>query len=109
MALGKRQKETLDRIIELCTKPMNEGYMRVEVVIERYRPYTREMGKGHAITVQAIECYPGDEFGSGEYPMTKHWIGNADYEYTAKERGQAFARYLVSGGIEREKVRLLQQ
>lgn len=115
MALGKRQKEDLARIVELCTKPMSEGYMRVEVWIGKWRSsrevpipggYARLAQRGIAITVTPIECYPEPGFEQGEYPMAREWIADCQYAYTAFAKGQEIARYLVEQGVPRERVKL---
>ncbi len=113
MALGKRQKEDLAQLIELGTKPMREGHIRFEVWIGHYRPYrdvpipgghVRMNKRGIDITVYPFECYE-----EGDYAMQCHWFACCEYDYTALEKGQEIARYLVEHGVPKERVRLLKR
>ena len=100
MAFGKRQQEELNALAATA-KPMKEGHVRFEVQIRARRAYTREFGGGMAIVVQSYEVYE-----EGEYKFQCKWIANCQYDYTALERGQEIARYLVDQGVPREHVRL---
>lgn len=102
MALGKRQRETLGRIVELCTKERREGHVRADIRIGRHRAYTRELGEGIAVTITPVECYPEDE-----YPMQAHWIADCSYEDTAVRKGEEIARYLAEQGVPSGRIRLV--
>ncbi len=101
MALGKRQRETLGRIVDLCTKELREGHVRADIKVGRQRAYTRELGEGIAVTVTPVECYP-----EGEYPMQAHWIADCSYVDTAVRKSEEIARYLVEQGVPSERIRL---
>lgn len=100
MALGKQQRIELDALAATA-KPMSEGHVRFQVQIRARRAYTREFGSGMAIVVQSYEVYA-----EGEYPFQCKWIANCQHDYTALEKGQEIARYLVEKGIPREHVKL---
>jgi hypothetical protein len=113
MALGKRQKEDLAKLIDLGTRPMREGHIRFEVMIgQRFSSreipfsggYVLLSRRGVPITVTPIECYE-----EADYPMQCEWIAFCEYDYTALEKGQEIARYLVEQGIPRERVKLLRR
>ena len=104
MALGKQQQQELTKLVEIFKK--SPDVIKLEVRIGSYRPYTREFGSGHAISVRVIECYDEGEFTDGEYPWSWHWIANCQYEHTALEKGQEIARWFVDQGCLKERVRL---
>ena len=69
MALGPRQRETLDEYAGIWKR--SPEIIRLEVFIDAYRAYTRELGSGRAILLRAFECYE-----EGEYKLTGCWIAN---------------------------------
>jgi hypothetical protein len=65
--------------------------IRLQINVQGQRTYTREFGSGRAITITPYECYE-----EGEYSMQGQWIANCNYEYSAIEKAQEIARYLVN-------------
>lgn len=88
MALGIRQKELLQEFANLLNR--QPDIIRLQITINRRRAYTREFGSGMAITIKPFECYQ-----EGEYAMQGDWIANCQYDYTAIEKAQEIARFLV--------------
>lgn len=102
MAIGKRQREILDKNVQLYQR--NPGIIRFEVVIGSWRRFTREMGggSGFPIMIKTYECCAGEP----DSLLGSDWISTCTQDYTSIERGQAFARYLVDAGVNRELLRL---
>lgn len=99
MTLGKRQRESLEAYAAILNR--RPEIVRLQITIHPRRAYTREFGTGMAITITAYECYAEDE-----YRMTGEWIANCQYDYTAIEKGQEIARYLVSLNCPKDRIKL---
>lgn len=99
MALGPRQRETLDEYAGIWKR--SPEIIRLEVFIDAYRAYTRELGSGRAILLRAFECYE-----EGEYKLTGCWIANCHHDDTAVEKAKEIARYLVAAGCLKKRVRI---
>lgn len=102
MALGPRQRETLDEYAALWKR--SPEIIRLEVFIDAYRAYTRELGSGRAILLRAFECYE-----EGEYKLKGEWVANCHHDDTAVEKAQEIARYLVTAGCAKERIRILRK
>lgn len=99
MALGPRQRETLDEYAGIWKR--SPEIIRLEVFIDAYRAYTRELGSGRAILLRAFECYE-----EGEYKLKGEWIANCHHDDTAVEKAKEIARYLVAAGCLKKRVRI---
>lgn len=103
MALGVQQKETLRQFADLLNRQPH--IIRLQITINRRRAYTREFGSGMAITIKPFECYE-----EGEYPMQGDWIANCQYDYTAIEKAQEIARFLVNEfGCPKERIKIVRK
>jgi hypothetical protein len=101
VTLGKRQRETLDGYARtLIDDPT--GY-RVEVQILPWRRFTREAGggSGYPIVVKGFTFEDGKE-----HPMEGRWLSTCTEDYTAVEKGQEIARYLVAAGCPKDRIRV---
>lgn len=96
--LGKYQRLELDKLIRVMVE---HDYVRVEFYAFDYRPYTREVGSGHAIAFQAFECYEEGDYKFG-YRIP---IANVKSESGIQEKIKELTAYLIERGCDRGKIK----
>jgi hypothetical protein len=101
MTLGKHQRESLDEYAAILIKQPH--IVRIEVQIHPWYRFSRELGggSGHPIIVQPFEVYE-----EGAYPMKRAWLATCRFDWTAIEKAQEIARYLVAAGCPKDRIRI---
>jgi hypothetical protein len=96
--LGQEQRRQLQELLDSILKYDN---VRVEFYAYDCRPYSREYGKGHAISYQAFECYEEGDYKFGYRVL----IANVGSEHGIQPKIKELTGWLMERGCPREKIK----